>query len=88
LRQFYNSNAEHFSVEPRLSFTQIFFNPERRRHAETDAEAALVLISTVGGDDRAKTMGDPTLLETEFQMSIPRRSPTYLVETSREQYFC
>ena len=66
LRQFYNSNAEHFRVEPRLSFTQIFFNPERRRHAETDAEAALVLISTVGGDDRAKTMGDPTLLETEF----------------------
>ena len=54
------------AVEPRLSFTQIFFNPERRQHAETDAKAALVLISTAGGDDRAPTIGDPTLLETEF----------------------
>ena len=49
------------AVEPRVSFTQIFFNPERRQHAETDAKAALVLISTAGGDDRATTMGDPTL---------------------------
>ena len=66
LRQFYNTNAERFRVEPRVSFTQIFFNPERRQHAETDAKAALVLISTVVGNDRVTTMGDPTLLETEF----------------------
>ena len=45
LRQFYQNNAERFRVEPRFSFTQIFFNPERRQHAETDAKAALVLIS-------------------------------------------
>ena len=66
LRQFYNANAERFHVEPRVSFTQLFFNPERRQHAETDAQAALVLISTAGGDDRAQTMGDPILLENEF----------------------
>lgn len=66
LRQLYNTSAERFRVEARVSFTQVFFNPERRQHAETDAEAALVSISTTGGDDRAITMGDPTLLETEF----------------------
>ena len=66
LRQLYNTNAERFQVEARLSFTQVFFNPERRQHAETDAKAALMSISTTGGDDRATTMGDPTLLETEF----------------------
>ena len=66
LRQFYNKNAERFRVEPRLSFSQIFFDPERRQHAETDAKAAMVSVSTAGGDDRAPTMGDPTLLETEF----------------------
>jgi hypothetical protein len=66
LREFYNTNAERFRVEPRLSFTQIFFNPARREHAETDAKAALVLLSTASGDDRATTMGDPTLLETEY----------------------
>ena len=66
LRQFYNINAERFRLESRVSFTQIFFNPARRQHAETDAKAALVLISTADGNDRAATMGDPTLLETEF----------------------
>ena len=67
LRTFYNQNAERFRVEPRLSFTQIFFDPQRRQHAETDAKAALVLISTEDADDRVATMGDPTLLETEFR---------------------
>ena len=66
LRQFYDTNAERFRVEPRVSFTQIFFNPARRQHAETDAKAALVLISTADGNDHAATMGDPILLDTEF----------------------
>jgi hypothetical protein len=67
LHRLYNTNAERFRVDARLSFTQVFFNPERRQHAETDAKAALVSISTSGGDDRATTIGDPTLLETEFR---------------------
>ena len=66
LRQFYDTNPKRFRVEPRVSFTQIFFNPARRQHAETDAKAALVLISTAYGSDHAATMGDPTLLETEI----------------------
>lgn len=66
LRRLYHANAERFRVEARVSFTQAFFNPERRQHAEADAKAALMSISTTGGDDRATTMGDPTLLETEF----------------------
>ncbi len=66
LRQFYNKNSERFRAQSRWSFTQIFFNPGRRHHAETDARAALVLISTAGGNDRAPTIGDATLLETEF----------------------
>ena len=66
LRQFYDTNPQRFRVEPRVSFTQIFFNPARRQHAETDAKAALVLISTAYGSDHAATMGDPTLLETEI----------------------
>ena len=37
LRRFYNANAERFRAEARVSFTQLFFNPERRQHAESDA---------------------------------------------------
>ena len=66
LRRFYNINVERFRLGSRVSFTQIFFNPARRQHAEMDAEAALLLIATADGNDRTATMGDPTLLETEF----------------------
>ena len=64
LRQFYDANAERFGDEARISFTQVFFSPERRSNAEHDAEAALVSISTM--DNGAATIGDPILLETEF----------------------
>jgi hypothetical protein len=66
LRRLYHTNAERFRVEARVSFTQVFFNREQRLHPEADAEAALVSMSTAGGDDRATTMGDPILLESEF----------------------
>ena len=65
LRRFYDANAERFRVEARVSFTQLFFNPERREHAESDARAALVSISATGTDGVA-AMGDPILLENEF----------------------
>jgi hypothetical protein len=65
LRRFYDANAERFGVEARVSFTQLFFNPEKRQHAESDARAALVSISGTSADDAA-AMGDPILLENEF----------------------
>ncbi|MET0875375.1 MAG: peptidyl-prolyl cis-trans isomerase [Pseudolabrys sp.] len=64
LRQFYITNTERFRDEARISFTQVFFNPERRTNAVHDAEAALVSISAM--DNGAATIGDPILLETEF----------------------
>jgi hypothetical protein len=67
LRQFYGTYAKRFKNEARVSFKQIFFNPQRRIHAEADAEAALVSVSATEGDDHAKTMGDPILLEGEFR---------------------
>ena len=65
LRRFYDTNAERFGVEARVSFTQLFFNPEKRQHAESDARAALVSISGMGTDGAA-AIGDPILLENEF----------------------
>jgi hypothetical protein len=65
LRRFYDANAERFGVEARVSFTQLFFNPEKRQHAESDARAALVSISGMGADGAA-AMGDSILLENEF----------------------
>jgi hypothetical protein len=64
-RRFYDANAERFRRQARITFAQLFFNPEKRQHAESDARAALVSISTTGSND-AVAMGDPILLENEF----------------------
>ena len=65
LRRFYAANAERIQGQARITFTQLFFNPERRQHAESDARAALVSISATGTECTA-AMGDPILLENEF----------------------
>ena len=65
LRRFYSANAERFRVEARVTFTHLFFNPEKRQHAVSDARAALVSISATGTNG-APAMGDPILLENEF----------------------
>ena len=65
LRRFYGANAKRFRSEARITFTQLFFNPQKRQHAESDARAALVSISATGSDDALAT-GDSILLENEF----------------------
>jgi PPIC-type PPIASE domain len=65
LRRFYEANGESFRSVGRISFTQLFFDPQRRTHPEADAEAALVSISGTARDGSG-ALGDRILLETEF----------------------
>ena len=65
LRRFYSANAKRFQVEARVTFAQLFFNPEKRQHAESDARAALMSIVATGTNG-AVAIGDPILLENEF----------------------
>ena len=65
LHRFYDANAKRFQSEARITFTQLFFNPQKRQHPETDARAALVSISATDSNDAA-AMGDSILLENEF----------------------
>jgi hypothetical protein len=65
LRSFHATHPDLFRTQGRISFTQLFFNPERRPDAETDAKAALASLSAPSGDPRA--VGDPTLLESQFR---------------------
>ena len=45
LRQFYAANTRHFETPGKLSFRQIYFNPEHRTDARADATAALAVLS-------------------------------------------
>lgn len=45
LRQFYAANPAHFQTPGKLSFRQVYFNPEHRKDAAADATASLAALS-------------------------------------------
>lgn len=67
LRRFYAANGERFQTEARVSFMQIYFSPARRPSAETDARTALLSIAAADKRIDAALMGDPLLLDADFQ---------------------
>jgi hypothetical protein len=66
LRRYYAANHERFQSPGSVSFSQLFFDPGRRPHAEADAEIALMSISTAGVPAVSANIGDPILVEGEF----------------------
>ena len=67
LRRYQAENGERFRKPARVSFVQVYFNPARRTHAASDAEDALLELSSLGTPDSARAMGDPLLLDMDFK---------------------
>jgi hypothetical protein len=70
LRKFYADHPERFSEPARVSFTHVYFSPEKRKDAASDANAALERL----GDPRRLTLdpqpselGDRLLLDSDFR---------------------
>jgi hypothetical protein len=68
LDRFYQANIESFQTPARVSFTQVFFNPETRRDAMADAKAALSALSS--GTAAAGDIGDPFPIDAEVRDGI------------------
>jgi hypothetical protein len=67
LRKYYAANAARFQTVARVSFTQIFFNPQQRKNATLDATAALFELQAPDLDDRVAMIGDRLLIDAEFR---------------------
>jgi hypothetical protein len=67
LQQHYLANASRFHSDARISFVQIYFSPQRRADARSDATDALKLLLAEGEPPGAAEQGDPLLLESEFR---------------------
>lgn len=65
LRQYFEANAARFEDSPRVSFSQIYFNPENRKDAAKDAGLALAGLSADAGGNVAE-LGDRFLLEANM----------------------
>ena len=68
LRRFYQANLESFQTPARISFTQVFFNPEIRRDVTADARAALAAISR--GEAGTSAIGDQFPIGAEVRDDI------------------
>jgi hypothetical protein len=64
LRQFYQANAQRFRSDARLSFAHIYFSPQRRADARSDATDALRLL--LDAEEPVGELGDRILVEREF----------------------
>ena len=70
LQQFYEAHAQRFRSDARISFTHIYFSPERRADARSDATDALKLLLEAGAAPPTAELGDRLLIE----IRIPRRN--------------
>jgi hypothetical protein len=65
LRRYFEAKAARFEESPRMSFSQIYFNPENRKDAAKDAGLVLAGLSADASADAAE-LGDRFLLEAEM----------------------
>jgi hypothetical protein len=65
LRRFYESGRSGLEGVARVSFTQIYFSPQRRKDAARDAAAALARMQ--GAEPADTALGDPSVLEPELE---------------------
>jgi hypothetical protein len=67
LQQFYETNAQRFRKEPRISFAHIYFSRERRADAQSDAAHALNQLLAEGSAPATAELGDRLLIESELR---------------------
>jgi len=65
LRQYHEANASRFQTPARISFAQIYFNPDKRKNAVSDATSTLELLAE-GGGTPPQDLGDRLLVEGAF----------------------
>jgi hypothetical protein len=69
LRGAYEANKQRFLTPARISFVQVFFNPQTRRDTDGDARVALAALS-IGAP--IGSFGDPSPIDAEVRDDISR----------------
>jgi hypothetical protein len=67
LQQFYAANAQRFRSGARISLKHIYFSPQRRADARSDAVRTLNLLLDAAGAPPTAELGDRLLIESELR---------------------
>lgn len=66
LGEYLEQHPERFGVEPKVTFHQLYLNPDRRRDLAGDAER---LLKELRGGEEPEALGDPSLVKTHFSLA-------------------
>lgn len=67
LTAYLRAHPDQFRVEPRLTFRQLYLNPQKHgANLTRDAAQLLAKLNRPGGDTGFAAMGDPIMLDTSF----------------------
>jgi len=70
---FFDANRNRYLVPPRLSFTQLYFNPDRRgAGVEGDAGVALASLRGESPETSAVELGDSFMLDERYEQRTPQ----------------
>ena len=73
LQAYLTAHADTFAAEPRFSFRQVFLNPQRHGvNLTRDAERLLAGLNQAGARADLASLGDPILLEHEYDNASAR----------------
>lgn len=67
LQRYYEANTQRFRSEARISFAHIYFSPQRRAHARSDAAETLKLLVAEGATTGAADFGDRLMVRSELR---------------------
>jgi hypothetical protein len=71
LNAYLQAHPESFRIEPRLTFSQVYLNPEKRgKSLARDTARLLAQLKQAGGEADISVLGDSLMLEQTFQ-SVP-----------------
>jgi hypothetical protein len=82
LAQFMQRYPDKFQIEPRLSFTQVYLNPDKRQDIEADAAETLARLSSGAAAD---TEGDRLMVEQGYTLASQYRITNVFGESFAEQ---
>jgi hypothetical protein len=72
LKKYMRKNQERYSIPEMMSFTQVYFNPNKRKDAMKEAKIVLARLKQAErGPEEAISFGDAIMIESSFRQKSP-----------------
>ena len=72
LKNYMRENQEKYRIPEMISFTQVYFNPDKRKDVLADAKTVLAHLELAGkGPEEAVSLGDAIMIDSTFRQKSP-----------------